>query len=97
MEANLNLEELHNTTKGKVMKDTARGPDRIPYSVYNKLQEHARPLIQTFKPYTLVGSGSTITKQVQDPLAETPLENQLYIHIAPENVRNAKSIGIAKK
>ena len=37
MEDNLNLEELHSTIKGKVMKDTAPGPDGIPYSVFNKL------------------------------------------------------------
>ena len=30
----MTLEELSNTIKSKVMKDTAPGPDGIPYSVY---------------------------------------------------------------
>ena len=37
MEADLTLEELSSTIKSKAMKDTAPGPDGIPYSVYNKL------------------------------------------------------------
>ena len=41
----MTLEELSNTIKSKVMKDTAPGPDGIPYSVYNKLWDHAGPLI----------------------------------------------------
>ena len=45
MEADLKLEELRSTIKSKVMKDTAPGPDGIPYSVCNKLWEHAGPLI----------------------------------------------------
>ena len=39
MEADITLEELSNTIKSKAMKDTAPGPDGIPYSVYNKLWE----------------------------------------------------------
>ena len=45
MEADLKLEELSSTIKSKAMKDTAPGPDGIPYSVYNKLWEHAGHLI----------------------------------------------------
>ena len=35
MEDDLTLEELQNTMKSKGMKDTAPGPDGIPYSVYS--------------------------------------------------------------
>ena len=45
MEADLTLEELSSTIKSKAMKDTAPGPDGIPYSVYKKLWEQAGPLI----------------------------------------------------
>ncbi len=45
MEADITLEELSNTIKSKAMKDTAPGPDGIPYSVYNKLWEQTGPLI----------------------------------------------------
>ena len=45
MEADLTLEELSSTIKSKAMKDTAPGPDGIPYSVYNKLWDQAGPLI----------------------------------------------------
>ena len=31
--------DLHNTIKSKAMKDTASGPDRKPFSVYNNLWE----------------------------------------------------------
>ena len=41
------LEELSNTIKSKAMKDTAPGPDGIPYSVYNKLWDQAGPLKPT--------------------------------------------------
>ena len=37
MEADLTLEELQDTMKSKGMKDTAPGPDGIPYSVYGNL------------------------------------------------------------
>ena len=37
MEADLTLEELQNTMKSKGMKDTAPGPDGIPYSVYGSI------------------------------------------------------------
>ena len=36
------------------MKDTAPGPDGIPYSVYNKLWEQAGPLIK--KNYAILGT-----------------------------------------
>ena len=36
METDLTLEELQDTMKSKGMKDTAPGPDGIPYSVYGK-------------------------------------------------------------
>ena len=45
MEAYLTLEELQATMKSKGMKDTAPGPDGIPYSVYGKLWATARPLV----------------------------------------------------
>ena len=45
MEADLTLEELYNTCTGKKMKDTAPGPDGIPYSVYHKLWAQAGQLI----------------------------------------------------
>ena len=41
MEADLTLEKLSSTMKSKSMKDTAPGMDGIPYSVCNKLWEHA--------------------------------------------------------
>ena len=44
MEADLTLEEFSSTIKSKGMKDTAPGPDGIPYSVYNKLWEQAGSL-----------------------------------------------------
>ena len=37
---------LSSTLKSKAMKDTAPGPDGIPYSVYNKLWDQAGPLSQ---------------------------------------------------
>jgi hypothetical protein len=43
MEADITLEELHNTCKE--MKDSAPGPDGIPHSVYHKLWNHAGQLI----------------------------------------------------
>ena len=49
MEADLTLEELSSTIKNKAIKDTAPGPDGIPYSVYNKLWEQAGPLIKILK------------------------------------------------
>ena len=45
MEADLTLEELSSTIKSKAMKDTAQGPDGIPYSVFNKLWDEAGPPI----------------------------------------------------
>ena len=45
MEADITLEELSSTIKSKAVKDTAPGPDSIPYSVYYKLWEQAGPLI----------------------------------------------------
>ena len=45
MEADLTLEEFSSTIKSKAMKDTAPGPDGLPYSVYNKLWEQAGPQI----------------------------------------------------
>ena len=36
MENDLTQEELSNTIKSRAMKDTAPGPDGIPYSVYSK-------------------------------------------------------------
>ena len=59
METDLTLEELSSTIKSKAMKDTAPGPDGIPYSVYNKLWEQAGqigPLIMASS-----SSESTIT------------------------------------
>ena len=44
MEADLILKELSITIKSKAMKDTAPGPDGIPYSVYSKLWKQAGPL-----------------------------------------------------
>ena len=55
METDLTLKELSNTIKSKAMKDTAPGPDGIPYSVHNKLWEQAGPLIPgtpVFSHYT---------------------------------------------
>ena len=49
MEADLTLEKLSSTIKSKAMKDTAPGPDGIPYSVYNKLWEQAGPLIRELR------------------------------------------------
>ena len=43
MEADITLEELQATCKA--MKDSAPGPDGIPYSVYHRLWHHAGPLI----------------------------------------------------
>ena len=40
------IASLSSTIKSKAMKDTAPGPDGIPYSVYNKLWEQAGPLIK---------------------------------------------------
>ena len=45
MEEDLTLEELQNTMKSKGMKDTAPGPDGIPYSVYGKFWAMAGPLV----------------------------------------------------
>ena len=45
MEADLTLEELQDTMKSKGMKDTAPGPDGIPYSVYGKFWTMAGPLV----------------------------------------------------
>ena len=45
MEADLTLEELQATMKSKGMKDTAPGPDGIPYSVYGKFWVTAGPLV----------------------------------------------------
>ena len=42
MKADLRMEELSSTIKSNAMKDTAQGPDGIPYSVYNKLWVRGR-------------------------------------------------------
>ena len=55
MEADLTLEELQDTMKSKGMKDTAPGPDGIPYSVYDLQPELGTELPSRSKP-TLLGS-----------------------------------------
>ena len=69
MEADLTLEVLSNTIKSKAMKDTAPGPDGIPYSVYNKLWRHAGSLIPYggFNPGTPVFTHFTSTRRRYSP------------------------------
>ena len=38
--------------KSKAMKETAPGPDGVPYSVYNKLWDQAGPLILNSSNYS---------------------------------------------